>query len=614
MDHMRDYKPERPHPDNTDILNNRRGDGTPLSLRALDSPSGAFRHAAFIETRFLGVHITRGNAESILQTFRTEQGSIKFTRDLLHYFYDAQPVMITRGTIDALEKIWTGGIRHTADPLSTKTKFFVQIEYRTWLTAEWSQVRELSYIAVSEDGLDVLIRESGLKYGVWEARDSAILVEQNVVENRINCLHDASIRFNLRAAISRVALSLVGVRPVKGAVGESNSIGLIQEKRVISVHQMAQQLYEQHKNGRQKPLDHYIQQSVRNDFQTLEKSPRSTLDHPFPAPGTLSVNEDGLVLVVGDCNAQNIKPPKVCVYMVSGPPIIQPALALWVAISKMVEENKRIHTSPRYSVATDPWTLLRNVKDVYISIKSEFADDIQDWLSHLAQISIDLTEIDETLVNEYSKKLRAFNLSTVSASKLSSPSLDAMGNVLDQRLRSASQVSDGNCSSYSPKKRKIQDIMNEAVAVVDQDQISLRGRDRESSLSREDNNLTRGSSTDKSISSRSSFPESRPSNHLPPIDDCVPSNAVVKYDMQPNSVCIHDRKLIASSAYNAHSEIPLYDFPSALVRHSTDEETARPRKIRRTPHHENGCISQTTSRTSFFRSPLALLRDYYRRS
>ena len=208
-------------------------EGIPQSLYALDSPSGVLRHASYMESRFLGLYVTADNVGSLLQTLATESDSIKFAQRLIRCLLKPARMTITGEVLNALEKLWTGDIRGSANPLSAKTKISVRVVYRTWLTAEWNQVRELCYVAVSEDGLDVLDKALGSTRRTEKARKDAVPVDRLLVETMFNRLHDALITFNQPAAISCVAYALRVVETKKKAHSGSVQLELAPRHAIL---------------------------------------------------------------------------------------------------------------------------------------------------------------------------------------------------------------------------------------------------------------------------------------------------------------------------------------------------------------------------------------------
>ncbi|KAM0342884.1 hypothetical protein ACHAPU_009088 [Fusarium lateritium] len=123
-------------------------------MHAFDCHAAAFRDARFIQSRFLGLIITKENVEEFLQTGSSDEETRTPTASLLkacQYGCRVKAYML-----DDLELQWTGTDRSVGVMRPDET-FIVVITVVYCIRTNWDQVRELNYLAVSES----LIKDLG---------------------------------------------------------------------------------------------------------------------------------------------------------------------------------------------------------------------------------------------------------------------------------------------------------------------------------------------------------------------------------------------------------------------------------------------------------------------
>ncbi|KAJ4263346.1 hypothetical protein NW762_006164 [Fusarium torreyae] len=117
-------------------------------LCVFDSPAGVFRDARFIRSRFVGLMITEENLDQFLRTTESNLGTRRLTASLLESIEDA--CRVKGHALDELELIWTDTDRNLSEMSHPDEVFFVVVISVFYLSEEWEQTRQLSYVAISE--------------------------------------------------------------------------------------------------------------------------------------------------------------------------------------------------------------------------------------------------------------------------------------------------------------------------------------------------------------------------------------------------------------------------------------------------------------------------------
>lgn len=366
-------------------------------LRGLDSTKGVFRDASFAESEFLGIHITGDNANTLLMVADTPTKARDFARKLLRALLNQRSILLTEETLNELEDIWTGGASHFDHTMMPATEFVVRLLLKKSLSDDWNQVRELSYLAASQEGLEVLKTRAELKRPCQETGSAC--AQQDVKDIVRSHLSVPAIR-GLRAAIAREALFLEVERTNSYHDGMVSKQLILTKGKKDQAHGLIHKIYRKHKVGMREPAESFIRRSTRNDEQTLEPNDEQTLE-PIPPPSaTLQLldKEDPLdsyrngliqyILIFGKCvqtssgSANNA--PEVCYYKISGPRDTPNALDVRKALQQILDTSGRIHMTERYarnSLSTN-WNL-DSFHGIYQPVAEYQRGKIESWVDHL---------------------------------------------------------------------------------------------------------------------------------------------------------------------------------------------------------------------------------------
>ena len=354
--------------------------GIVRSLRNLDSANGVFRHVSFVDSEFLGIHITGDNASTLLQVADTPQKARDFARKLLKTLLNRKSIKLTEKTLNELEHMWTKGASHLANSVAPAMEFSVRLLLTWSLSNDWNQVRELSYLAATQEGLDVLVARAELKRHFQQGPYSCS--QQNVKDIR-NKLFISATR-GLAAAIARKAVSLeIGL----DSYGTRSEQLVLMENKKDQAHGLIHEIYKKHKVGMREPDETFIRMSARIDEQTLEQAPppRCTL-RSLDEGNPLDPYRNEIVqyiIIFGRC-AQLSYAPEVCCYKISGPTETPKALDMRTGLQQNLHPNRTIYNTTRYaklSYSTD-W----NFSDFRQPLAERQRNKLHSWIAHLSKI------------------------------------------------------------------------------------------------------------------------------------------------------------------------------------------------------------------------------------
>lgn len=381
-------------------------------MQLLDSPKGVLRDAALVEYKFLSFTMTGDSARTILQSFLPSQ-ALRFARNILSALSFRGGLIIVDGeTLDRLETMWTGEHRYT-NHLVTRKEYYTRVMYKTWLTDEWVIVKQVLYLAISEDAIIVLTES-------FNRKKRPYIPSQHATKDQIIGLFQPFRRctsdYNLRAAAARLALSSYAIRikfsntvklgdashdarwipgpqsSQRDCLGFDVPFGLVEEIKGDTTHMIIDEIYRKHKIGRREPTEAYIRRSTSTEIQTLEElvSP-----NPYPLPGDQCLGPHrSHVIVVGNCLHKSLwteKSPAVCLFIRSRQEHRDKNLAaLRSLIGETIEsyprDDRNILTTNRYGPSKPLSSVKWNIKDTLPHDQEQHQPKIHAWLNHLRDV------------------------------------------------------------------------------------------------------------------------------------------------------------------------------------------------------------------------------------
>ena len=263
----------------------------------LKSPLGVVRNARLIDSRFYGVQISSMNVDEFLSY--ESSGFGRRPESVLISALENEPLLVSRSALNAIETVWTGNVQMESTFPSAAERFLAKISFVNYITSDWKQVRELSYVAVSLAAIDCIRVRFGDRV-LLKALDTALEVDYDFLVGYCSHLKRGPISFNLQCALTHLAVnipqSLERDRPPFNDKKFDNSACYL-------VHDILTFKRRLKGFGSRRGL---LRMSYREDEQKTNQSSPS-----FP----LSIGISDSVLLIRDVTWPSQPNPRVCLFM-----------------------------------------------------------------------------------------------------------------------------------------------------------------------------------------------------------------------------------------------------------------------------------------------------------
>jgi hypothetical protein len=150
------------------------------SIRAIEYPQDMFkdfateygivRDARKIEAHLRGLYITRDNIGTLMKTFASAKEKENFAKSVLGTLSLRCYQLDGVEALNAIEEEWVGNARPHAISATYGGKVFVQFRISYFMSTAWEQVRELSYLAITEEARETLITSAKFRNIVRRSR------------------------------------------------------------------------------------------------------------------------------------------------------------------------------------------------------------------------------------------------------------------------------------------------------------------------------------------------------------------------------------------------------------------------------------------------------------
>ncbi|GAB1311352.1 Heterokaryon incompatibility domain-containing protein [Madurella fahalii] len=294
------------------------------ALRSFDTRHGVIRDIRYIQSRFLGLYVTRENLEAFLHSASTEQESRALAFSLLGYLLEGWRV---KGeTLDALEFDWTGKDRGR-DHAHQETTFLVVASVAAYLTPDWEQTRELSYLAVEEGAVSSLLKHAGRMLAEGHQLSDLPFVGKDAFSDSLLVLRRQSAGNNLLACISRVCLS-TGILSTKESeysdalcvisVEKSDQGVIFRADTVLKPdtaikRDFVRTIYDQHKVGRNEPFCPFLRaSSVLDELGLREMEVSRWFKRTPEIPG---MPDHGVIIATSSNPIAGSTAPRLCLFV-----------------------------------------------------------------------------------------------------------------------------------------------------------------------------------------------------------------------------------------------------------------------------------------------------------
>ena len=307
--------------------------GVKDALRSFDTRQGVIRDIRYIQSRCFGLHITQDNLGAFLGSTSSEQTSKQLAVLLLTHLLEGWRV---KGeTLTALESDWTGKDRGL-EYRDQETTFLVVATVAAYLTTDWEQTRELSYIAVEEGAINRLLKYTGLRLADGSTLSDLPFVDKAAFSDILLVLRRQPAGANLLACISRVCLS-TGTLSTKSdehkdalsvTSVERSDEGLMYRADTVfkpdtaTKRDFVRKIYTEHKIGRNEPFCPFLRvSSVLDELGlSLDSSPLSfdEIQHSRwfkRAPDILETPDHGVLIVTSSNPSAGPITSRLCLFV-----------------------------------------------------------------------------------------------------------------------------------------------------------------------------------------------------------------------------------------------------------------------------------------------------------
>ncbi|OKL63648.1 hypothetical protein UA08_00507 [Talaromyces atroroseus] len=237
---------------------------------------GIVKDASTIRSRFLSLQITEKDIDSLLLSFATVEAENNAVRTMIQCLDHSW--RMTAEALSGLEGLWSN-VRLREDNRDPEDVFHVRIVILMHVSVDWVPVRQLTYLAISEGALKVLMSRTGLSVASSGLQTDFVgvpAIKKSEIEAFVASIMEQSIVDNLTAATSMLCLSShfyrqAGKIPKKWHLKRSGKyfVGFSLDGSP-SVLELVETIYESHKIGRREPTDPYIRFSQNEATQTIK--------------------------------------------------------------------------------------------------------------------------------------------------------------------------------------------------------------------------------------------------------------------------------------------------------------------------------------------------------
>ena len=325
-----------------------------------DSEAGCLRSATCIESRVKGLFISRDNVDTLLQSVRDKE---RFARGVLSVLPSNKTfnMKLTAHDLSNIHEIWTGDAGNSTIAGQFET-FHTKLAFRSFFTETWDLVRELSYLAVSDGAIEVLIARS--------RRSRSFTLESfspatNSLATELHRLRTGCAEFNVHAAMVRLSLAFVMEPGVVTRSRGRKKMFLSSYLAIVNTSEEAEKcgrinesyaviykIYSSHTIGGRRLLQEpYIRNSSREEQQSNYDANANS--HPIALPNAQHVCKESqgnheFVLMTGklDDLALGKSQPELCLYQIKGEVNVT-IPQLISLVYRLVERRATMHTTYR---------------------------------------------------------------------------------------------------------------------------------------------------------------------------------------------------------------------------------------------------------------------------
>ncbi|KAJ6035894.1 hypothetical protein N7540_000173 [Penicillium herquei] len=167
-------------------------------------PEGVIRDAAEIESRYMLIRITENNVDEFLSYFHSQADAKAWASAAINCLKGSWK--LSPETLLSMESTWTETHRQPHEDCQYQQSFYTSITMSLFMGDDWTPVRQIACLAVSEGAFNNLANECGCTASTF-GYDANPKVEISSIESLLQRTLNQSIMDNLTAAVSMLCLS-----------------------------------------------------------------------------------------------------------------------------------------------------------------------------------------------------------------------------------------------------------------------------------------------------------------------------------------------------------------------------------------------------------------------
>jgi hypothetical protein len=175
---------------------------------------GVVRDARRIESESFGLIITKQNFSTLMHSFDNEIKAREFSHGVLKTLGQRSLLLPSQSVLEKIEQLWTGRLSMVLDPSPAEDRIYVQLRVSYFIDHEWQQIRQLNYLAITDEALPLIQNCAGLRILPGRLGSEYILDPERttnaLIESIRHTLENRNVRQDLIAAIRRQTIYFEG--------------------------------------------------------------------------------------------------------------------------------------------------------------------------------------------------------------------------------------------------------------------------------------------------------------------------------------------------------------------------------------------------------------------
>jgi hypothetical protein len=258
-------------------------DEEPLDpLARFKTHHGLVRDGRYIESRVRALFLTADNARTFFEDFDNPKKAMTLARSILAALNRRCVVLESGDVLKHIEDKWTGTEQQRPSLARKESRVYAQFRVSYYINHAWEQVRELTYLAASEDAREILIETADFRQVVRRrSRFNPPNCSRDDMLGTIELLMKRSVRQDFVAALARRTFMLdmesTGIDPqsprdefISTSAGLISKMVLKEDKDKkspgVAMQELVHAVYEKYRIGKREPSEPFLRVSSRVDL------------------------------------------------------------------------------------------------------------------------------------------------------------------------------------------------------------------------------------------------------------------------------------------------------------------------------------------------------------